>query len=154
MAVEAIRARGRFHKLNHDVSVRHAEKPGVDLVAELREHAGSRRLPKVTNYRNILFDILVHGQDIAIPLGLPREMPVDAAVAGLNRVWTMGRPFGAKRELKHFRYVATDAEWTVGDGPEVTGPVSALLLLLTGRPAALSRLSGPGVEALTPHVRP
>jgi uncharacterized protein (TIGR03083 family) len=70
MAVEAVRAGGRFHKLNRDLSVRHAEAPGVDLVAELREHAASRRLPKVTNYRNILFDILVHGQDIALPLGV------------------------------------------------------------------------------------
>jgi uncharacterized protein (TIGR03083 family) len=153
MAIEVVRAGGRFHKLNRDFSVRHAEEPGVDLVAELREHAASRRLPKVTNYRNILFDILVHGQDIAIPLGVPREMPIDAALAGIDRVWTMGWPFGAKRRLKQFRYVATDADWSAGDGPEVSGPVSALLLLLTGRPAALPRLSGPGVEALTERVR-
>jgi len=154
MAVEAVRAGGRFHKLNRDVSVRHAEEPGVDLVAELRQHAASRRLPKVTNYRNILFDILVHGQDIAIPLGVAREMPLDAARAGVDRVWTMGWPFGVKRELRQFRYVATDVDCTAGDGPEVTGPVSALLLLLTGRPAALPRLSGPGVQALTRHVTP
>jgi uncharacterized protein (TIGR03083 family) len=154
MAVEAVRAGGRFHKLNHDVSVRHAEQPGVDLVAELREHAASRRLPKVTNYRNILFDILVHGQDIAIPLGVAREMPLDAALAGVDRVWTMGWPFGVKRDLRKFRYVATDVDWAAGDGPEVTGPVAALLLLLTGRAVALPRLSGPGVEALTDQVRP
>jgi uncharacterized protein (TIGR03083 family) len=153
MAVEAVRAGGRFHKLNRDVSVRHAEEPGVDLVAELREHAASRRLPKVTNYRNILFDILVHGQDIAIPLGIERTMPVDAARAGVERVWTMGWPFGVKRDLKRFRYTATDVDWSAGDGPEVTGPIDALLLALTGRPAALARLSGPGVAALTDQVR-
>jgi uncharacterized protein (TIGR03083 family) len=153
MAVEAVRAGGRFHKLNRDVSVRHAEEPGVDLVAELREHAASRRLPKVTNYRNILFDILVHGQDIAIPLGIERTMPVDAARAGVERVWTMGWPFGVKRDLKRFRYTATDVDWSAGAGPEVTGPIDALLLALTGRPAALARLSGPGVAALTDQVR-
>lgn len=148
MVVEGIRAGGRFHKLNHDFSVRHAERPGVDLVVELRAHAASRQLPKVTNVRNILFDILVHGQDIAIPLGIPRDMPLDAARAGVERVWTMGWPFGVKRDAKQFRYVATDVEWRAGRGPEVTGPVAALLLLLTGRPAALSRLSGPGVDDL------
>ena len=153
MAVEAVRAGGRFHKLNRDVSIRHAEEPGVDLVAELREHAASRRLPKVTNYRNILFDILVHGQDIAIPLGIDRTMPVDAARAGVERVWTMGWPFGVKRDLKRFRYTATDVDWRAGDGPEVTGPIDALLLALTGRPAAMGRLSGPGVAALTDQVR-
>jgi uncharacterized protein (TIGR03083 family) len=154
MAVEAVRAGGRFHKLNRDLAVRHAEESGVDLVAELREHAASRRLPKVTNYRNILFDILVHGQDIAIPLGVTREMPLDAARSGIDRVWTMGWPFGVRRDLRRFRYLATDVEWAAGAGPEVAGPVSALLLLLTGRGVALPRLSGPGVEALTDLVRP
>jgi uncharacterized protein (TIGR03083 family) len=148
MVVEGARAGGRFHKLNRDVSVRHADRPAADLVTELREHAASRRLPKVTNVRNILFDILVHGQDIAIPLGIEREMPKDAAHAGVERVWTMGWPFGVKRHLKQFRYVATDVDWRAGEGPEVMGPVSALLLLLTGRPAALPQLSGPGVDQL------
>ena len=80
---DGMRAGGRFHKLNHDVAVRHAasRSPG-SLVAELREHAWSHRLPLVTNYRNILFDVLVHGQDIALPLGRTQRMPLDAAAAG------------------------------------------------------------------------
>src|SRR2546427_3483574 len=36
MLVEGARARGRFHALNHDVAVRHANRPAADLVAELR----------------------------------------------------------------------------------------------------------------------
>jgi uncharacterized protein (TIGR03083 family) len=153
MVIESVRAGGRFHKINRDFSVRHAARPGADLVAELREHAASRRLPILTNYRNILFDVLVHGQDIAIPLGIPREMPKDAAVAGAERVWTMGWPFGAKRAVKKFRFTATDVDWAAGDGPEVAGPIDALLLLLTGRAAALPQLSGPGVEQLSGLVR-
>ena len=31
---------------------------------------------------------------------------------------------------------------------EISGPIGALLLLLTGRPAALRQLSGPGVAGL------
>jgi uncharacterized protein (TIGR03083 family) len=153
MLIEGVRAGGKFHKINRDFAVRHAQRPGADLVAELCEHAASRRLPKVTNYRNIVLDIVVHGQDIAIPLGIPREMPKDAALAGIERVWTMGWPFGVKRPLKRFRFTATDVDWAAGGGPEVRGPVSALLLLLTGRPAALPRLSGPGVEQLSGLVR-
>ncbi len=153
MLVEGVRAGGRFHKINRDFAVRHAERSGADLVAELREHAASRRLPKVTNYRNIVMDVLVHGQDIAIPLGIPREMPKDGARAGIDRVWTMGWPFGVKRALKRFRFTATDVDWAAGDGPEVSGPVEALLLLLTGRPAALPRLSGRGIEQLSDLVR-
>lgn len=153
MLMEGVRAFGRFHRLNHDVSVRHANRPGVDLVRELREHAASRRLPVVTSYRNILFDILVHGQDIAIPLGREREMPVEAAAAA-TRVWTMGWPFWAKRRLRGFRLTATDVDWTVGEGAEINGPIAALLLLLTGRPAALPRLTGEGVDAVRARLSP
>ena len=149
MLVEGIRAGGRFHRLNHDVAVRHAERPGADLVAELREHAASRRLPIVTNYRNIMPDILVHTQDIAIPLGRNVSMPVDAAAAGASRVWTMGWPFWAKHRLAGFRFSATDTEWSAGYGAEVHGPIAALLLLFTGRPAALATLTGAGLPVLT-----
>ena len=76
---------GSFHRLNHDVAVRHAARPTRDIVAELRTYADSRRLPVVTNYRNIGFDVLVHTQDIAIPLGRDYPMPTEAALAGAER---------------------------------------------------------------------
>jgi uncharacterized protein (TIGR03083 family) len=85
MLADAARAAGRFNTLNRDVAVRHAARPTERIVSELRQFAGSRKLPVVTNYRNILFDVLVHGQDIAIPLGLPRDMPLDAARVGAGR---------------------------------------------------------------------
>lgn len=50
------------------------------------------------------------------------------------------------------RLTATDVEWSVGEGPEIRGPISAILLLLTGRRAALPRLSGPGVDDLRARV--
>jgi len=152
MLADAVRARGSFNRLNHDVAVRHAARPVTQIVAELRQHAGSRRLPVVTNYRNILFDVLVHGQDIALPLGLRREVPVEAARVGATRVWTMGWPFWANRNLRGFRLTATDTTWAVGGGADVRGPIDAMLLLLTGRPAALPRLAGNGIPELTARL--
>jgi uncharacterized protein (TIGR03083 family) len=145
ITADAVRARGRFHRLNHDVAVRHAQRPVTDLVDELRRYADSRRLPIVTNYRNILFDTLVHAQDIALPLGRELPMPPEAAGAAATRVWTMGWPFWARRRLRAVRLVAIDVNWSVGTGPDVTGPIDALLLLLTGRTVALSRLTGAGL---------
>jgi len=152
MLVEGARARGRFHKLNHDSAVRHADRLGARLVTELRQHAGSRRLPLVTSYRNTLFDVLVHAQDIALPLGLDHPMPVEAARAGAQRVWTMGWPFWARRRLRPFRLAATDTEWTAGEGALVQGPIAALLLLLTGRTARLDSLGGAGADRLRQQV--
>ena len=150
MLADGIRARGSFHRLNHDIAVRHAARPIPDIVAELRTHADSRRLPVVTNYRNVCFDILVHTQDIAIPLGREYPMPIEAARAGVNRVWTMGWPFWARRRLRGLRLLATDTDWSAGAGTELRGPTGMLLLLLTGRvTTALPHLSGPGVNTIT-----
>lgn len=156
MMADAVRARGSFHRLNHDVSVRHASsRPAAQLVAELREHAASRRLPPVTSYRNILFDVAVHGQDIALPVGRAFTVPRDAAVAGATRLWSMGWPFWARRRLRGLRLAATDAGWTAGRGALVEGPIDALLLLLTGRThAAVPSLTGPGIHHLTPGGTP
>ncbi|MGS2807304.1 maleylpyruvate isomerase family mycothiol-dependent enzyme [Nocardia sp. MW-W600-9] len=132
MLREAARARGSFHRLNHDLAVRHADAT-PDLAAELSAVADSRRLPAVTNYRNIHFDVIVHAQDIARPLG--RTVAVDPAAAAVaaQRVWTMGWPFWAKRRLADVTLVAEDSPWTVGSGPELRGTTLELLLLLTGR---------------------
>jgi len=149
MLVETVRARGSFHRLNHDVAVRYAQRLPADLADELRRYAGSRRLPVVTNYRNVLFDILVHAQDIAIPLGRHLPTPTNAAAAGATRVWRMGWPFWAKHRLHGLALTATDIQWSAGTGERVTGPIEALLLLLTGRTGtALPRLTGPGTDRL------
>lgn len=144
-----LRARGDFDGLNRDMAVGHAGRPGADLVAELRTLADSRNKPAVTTLDNLGFDTLVHIQDVAVPLGRTVEMPVGPARAGVERVWRMGWPFWARRRFRGLRLTATDADWQVGAGAEVRGPVRALLLLLTGRTAAvLPDLDGPGVQLL------
>jgi uncharacterized protein (TIGR03083 family) len=149
LLVQGIKVRGNFHRLNTAMSVRRAARPTGQLVADLREHAGSRKVPAVSNHHNVLFDVLVHGQDIAIPLGLDLPMPTDAAGAGATRVWTMGWPFWAKHRLRGLRLTATDLDWTVGSGPDVAGPIRAILLLLTGRTTtAAPLLTGPGSAQL------
>ncbi|WP_127507262.1 maleylpyruvate isomerase family mycothiol-dependent enzyme [Actinoplanes solisilvae] len=151
---DAARARGSFHRLNRDVALR-AFPAADELIAVLRRDADSRRLPFVTNYRNLVPDILVHGQDIALPLGLDHPVPVLAARAGAAHVWSMGWPFHARRRLAGLQLSATDADWRAGRGSTVAGPIAALLLLLTGRVAAAApHLHGPGAAFLASTDHP
>ena len=146
---KGLRARGDLQAVNRDMAVAHAARPPAELVAQLRELADSRRKPAITTIDNLLFDTMVHIQDVAVPLGLTAAMPLDAAREGAERVWQMGWPFWARRRLRGLRLTATDIDWSAGEGAEVRGPVQALLLLLTGRTkAALPQLSGPGTERL------
>ncbi|MFI9409120.1 hypothetical protein [Nocardia gamkensis] len=47
---------------------------------------------------------------------------------------------------------ATHIDWSYGTGPEVHGPVTALLLAVTGRTARLRDLAGAGLAPLTERL--
>jgi uncharacterized protein (TIGR03083 family) len=144
-----VKARGDVWAMGRDVARAHAERPTEEIVHELRRDAALRTMPFVTNARNILLDVVVHGQDIAVPLGIDRSVPTDAGVASFERAWSMGWPFWARRRMRGTRLVATDAPVDVGEGDVVEGTLADLLLLVTGRSqAAAQRLAGPGLARL------
>jgi len=149
MISAAPRARLNPNRINTLVAVRNGSREPAELLALLREHAAARRTAKVLDTRNSLFDIIVHSQDIALPLGRDFRVPAHYTGAGLQRVWDMGWPFRARRKFGSLSLQATDTDWTAGNGPEVAGPALALLLLLTGRTAAAApSLHGSGVSTL------
>ncbi|MFF9809719.1 maleylpyruvate isomerase family mycothiol-dependent enzyme [Streptomyces coeruleorubidus] len=150
---EMLRARGNWNRMIHDSAVRQGERPVTEIVADLRSIVGSRRLAPTTSAREPLLDLLVHGQDIALALGRTREMPRAAARDAADRVWTMRFP-PRPWPLPKARLVATDIEFTRGDGPEVRGPIAALLLLLTGRPEAAREWAERTGEAWTGVTAP
>jgi uncharacterized protein (TIGR03083 family) len=145
-----VRARGHLWAFGRDIAIGWGEaRTTDDIVAVLDREAGSRRKPVVTTAENILLDVLVHGQDITVPLGLDRPVPARAGLSAFSRIWTMGWPFHARKRLAGLTLVADDADLVVGEGPEVRGPLAALLLLATGRTAAArERVDGPGVPLL------
>jgi uncharacterized protein (TIGR03083 family) len=145
--------RGRFnpHRINTVLARREGAHPPEQIVATIRAHAGDRRTAAGLDTRNSLFDVIVHSQDIALPLGRSLAIPPEHSRLGLQRVWEMGWPFRARKRLAGRTLRATDTDWSVGAGPEVRGPALALLLLLTGRDAAATdALDGPGVSTLAP----
>ncbi|MCV7151771.1 maleylpyruvate isomerase family mycothiol-dependent enzyme [Mycolicibacterium pyrenivorans] len=135
--LEAARSGFRLNAVVNRLAVSDERSPQA-IAANLREVAGSRRHPPGTTVLDPLTDVLVHAQDICIPLGIDRAMPSDAAVAAAEHVWDMGSPFHARRRLSGTRLVATDVDFAVGEGREVAAPIREILLLLTGRPVRVS----------------
>jgi len=144
-----MRAGGSMNRMIRDTAIRQARRPPAQYSGLLRGMAGSRRKAPGISDLEPLIDVLVHGQDMAIPLGRPWLMPVSAAVAAADRVWPNLWPFRAERRLTGFRFAATDCSWSAGHGQLVEGPIAALLLLLTGRRVALPELSGLGADTLS-----
>lgn len=146
--VGVIRSGGRFNRFVARDARARSGRPPAELVAELRAAAASRHRPPFTRPEDPLVDVLVHTLDITVPLGLGHALPLDAVAVAADRVWSMSFPFFARRRARGVRLVATDTDWRRGEGAEATGPIAALLLVLTGRRRGLELLDGPGVDVL------
>lgn len=117
------------------------------IVHALGEH---RPLGVARVYARVgLTEAVVHHQDMRRPLGHPREVPEQRLRVALGVI--AGRPgtgTGGARRRRGVRLRASDIDWCLGDGPEVTGPAEAILMALAGRRAALDELSGEGKTLL------
>jgi uncharacterized protein (TIGR03083 family) len=142
----AVRARGDVDRGFADEARERAARFGPDeLVEQLRTMAHVDRRLRLSGPLDPLNDVLVHGQDVALALGRDRPVPVERAEPCLGHTWSA--PFvGAAKRFAGLRLVATDCAWTQGEGPEVRGPASGLLLALNGRAAGLDQLEGEGLD--------
>lgn len=145
--------RGHLWAAGRDVAVAYAARPTSELVAGLRRDAATRTRPAFVLPDNLLLDLVVHGQDITVPLTITRPVPVAAGRQSLSRVWSMGWPFHARRRLEGVAVYADDCEWSAGSGPRVSGTAAQLLLLMTGREGAVDTVRGPGVDVLRARER-
>ena len=144
----AVLARGSFDRMAVDLAAQRAEAyPTDELVAQLRQSADStRRFPGSTP-RDPLMDLVVHGQDIARPVGRRHVSPPDVVADCLAYVAT-NRFLGGPRRLAGVRLISTDTGWTLGEGAELRGPDVDLLLVAAGRRVGLEALEGPGAAVV------
>ncbi|MFE3546138.1 maleylpyruvate isomerase family mycothiol-dependent enzyme [Nocardia sp. NPDC059177] len=138
----AIQHRGNVDRINNALAASFAAQSTAELVDSFAHRAG--RLSKYSP-RLMLADLLVHQQDIRRPLGLPRTIPADRLTAVLSHPDPFAFP---GRRTKGLRFVATDVDWSAGDGPEIRGPGEALALAMVGRAVVLDELTGDGVPEL------
>ena len=96
-----------------------------------------------------LGEALVHAEDVRRPLGIRRDYPTAAAVQVADFYKGSNLIIGAKKRIAGLRLRATDADWSTGDGPEVAGPLAALIVAMAGRKAAIADLTGDGVAQLS-----
>ena len=145
---------GNFDKVNVVLTARIADRSIEDIAQGMRDKAESAFSPPGMGLEAPLTDLLVHGQDIRRPLGLPREIPPDRAEVSLEFLTKSPRGFVTKGRLAGLALSATDLPFSFGSGAAVGGPAEALLLAMTGRPVALGDLTGDGVAVLSERISP
>ena len=137
----AVRSGFRYNTTVRDAAVR-CPLSHEQIVDKLRSFIGSRRTVPFVSEREPLLDILVHTQDICLPLDIDHPMPTDAAVVALERVIWWSHRFRLGPRLRDIHLVATDVDGEWGSGRRVEGPIQWLLLAAAGRVIAHDHLSG------------
>ncbi|HZC71138.1 MAG TPA: hypothetical protein VE442_10610 [Jatrophihabitans sp.] len=94
-----------------------------------------------------LGETVVHSTDIRWSVGIEHAFAPETLARAADFHKASNLLIGAKNRIAGRTRRATDTDWTHGSGPEVTSPMLALVMAMTGRRAALERLSGSGLAA-------
>jgi uncharacterized protein (TIGR03083 family) len=154
------KARGDFNRAADVYAKEKALEETAALVDTLRKNAAHPFKPPGMGYEAPLTDILMHGVDIRLPLGIVRA-PMDSSEeskrwrAILDNAASARSQKFFKNDVGGVTLQATDMDWTHGSGPVVRGTSEDLALVLSRRcktDADFARLSGEGVALLKARV--
>ena len=137
-----------MNKMLAAMAIEQGKRSSDELLKALHAAVSMRNTPPMTKPEDVLSDSVIHTQDIRRALGTPGIVPEDRLRAVLDRMKNAGSIIGNKKRVAGLKLVATDLDWTHGDGPEVRGTGEALLMAMCGRQSALDDLSGDGVATL------
>jgi uncharacterized protein (TIGR03083 family) len=95
-----------------------------------------------------LGEAILHAEDIRRPLAIQHKYPTEAVLRVADFFKGSNLLIGSKKRIDGLALRATDADWSHGSGPDVSGPLLSLVMAMTGRKAALDDLAGDGVATL------
>ena len=154
LLIYLVRYRGSLNRMVDDTTRKVAARPTDELVTGLRERASTRLTPPVIGPLGPMTDTCIHLRDAARPLGLDVCPPPARWRPALDFLVSKpaSRGFIPRDRLTGLRFIATDQDWRHGDGPEIVGSSEAIAMAVSGRPAALDDLAGPGLDILRRRV--
>ncbi|MGB0970771.1 MAG: hypothetical protein ACPGVG_07395, partial [Mycobacterium sp.] len=148
LLINMVRMRWDIDRLNSRLLDDYADQTPGQLIKLMRDGIEPSGAGALYGGRVALIECLIHQQDIRRPLGELRTIPEESLRVSLNYA-RMSPVIGGARRTRGVRLVATDIQWSSGQGPEVRGPAESLLMAMTGRAAKIpGELSGEGVALL------
>lgn len=148
--VGLVRARFDFDKLA-DRWARTDRRTGAELTRSIAKTTAPGFAVPGAGALAPLAHLAIHAEDARRPLGLAGGVSPEAGSRVLNDL-TSGKHSVGDDLLRGLRFQATDADWSWGKGPEVTGGVATLLSALNGRRAAAEDLTGSGADEFRSRV--
>jgi uncharacterized protein (TIGR03083 family) len=144
---EMVKARGNFDRMADRCARRDGQAPPGELLAVLRQNERNPWKPPGGGVAAALTHDVIHGQDIAVALGIEQLVPEERLRIVLQTITTA-------KSLKHFsldlagiELRASDIDWSFGSGAPLSGSAQDLALALCGRKLPVGRLRGaPGAR--------
>ena len=136
----------RFNVMMDDQAHASAKLAPKEIIERIRASTTTTNKPPAATMA-MLGEVVVHGNDIRQPLGIDDDSSTEAKLACLEMFKGSNFPVRAKKAITGLTLKATDVDWTFGSGPEVRGPLVALLMAMATRPLATT-LTGDGVTTL------
>jgi uncharacterized protein (TIGR03083 family) len=141
----------RFNVMMDRAARDSGQLPPEQIIARIRARTTTTNKPPAAAMA-MLGEVVVHGNDIRQPLGIIDNTSSAAKLACLDMFKRTNVPLATKRTIAGLRLRATDADWSHGSGPEVAGPMIALVMAMATRPP-MDSLSGDGVATLRARLQ-
>lgn len=140
--------RSRFDTDRHNARLmaRHRGASPEETLAGFRE-AIDLRIAPTKDVAAFLGEVVVHGQDITLALGIDLTPDPAALVAVANFYARRDFAVNSATLSKNIRLVATDADFAYGTGYQAKGPLLNLVMAMAGRPSFVDGLLGPGADS-------
>lgn len=148
--LELAKSRGNFNAMSDRVARRDAgAMSAAELSGAVADNVNHPWKPPGAGFAGALSHDVIHGLDIAVPLGVPWVIPPERLRHVLPR--SPGeksvRYFGV--DLSGIEFRASDMDWTLGSGSPLTGSAQDLLLAICGRKLPPGLLTGEHSERFT-----
>jgi uncharacterized protein (TIGR03083 family) len=157
------RCGGDFTTFSDQVAEADSSIPQAELIRVLADNAGTPWEPPGGGLIGALSHDVIHGLDMTWLAGIDYDIPSAAMTAVLDSA-TSPVPAGARDQLAAevspdadqatvfgfplagIRVIATDLDWSAGQGAELTGLSRDVLPLLARRAIPRDRFAGPGAD--------
>ncbi len=145
--VPMLRARFNLDKAADRIARRNGRATTTELMEEFAATIGSRHLPPKVQPDALLADLFVHHQDMRRPLGRTRHVDEERLRTVLEATI---KASGSR--CRGITVSTTDMVFSEGKGPVIEGLTEALIMVISGRKAVLTDLSGPGFAVMAARL--
>jgi uncharacterized protein (TIGR03083 family) len=156
--LEFVKCGCNINRFMKQTAVQVGQTPTAELLSRFQLMINQQVKPASLSVLNILSDLLIHEQDIWLPLNHVKTMPTDS----LRLLFTHWEPTkfnlgeritGIAARVKGLEFFIEDLDMIKGNGSAVMGQAEDIIMTVAGRKSSLQQLRGNGAVILRQRLK-